>query len=284
MHFLGSISTMPGPFGLIAPTGQTEITSGISQPLSFSALIGGRSRWTPTMPMSAQEPSPQLLMQPEPEIFSLAGRQSVVYSLMEHLRERLHDGGGVGRGQVAVHVAGAAGRVVQRAVGAADREADPGQPGDQLLDALRGHADELDRVALGDAEKAFRELIGQSAEDPHRRRADARVGRHRRPHRVAGLAALGVVLDDPGADVIVRGPLAVVALDDRRKAGFEGGYSDSGHGIVLVAGVGSLNSCVRPSLPRAPSGRRNWSAAAPGAAAPPRFPPACRIRRSRCGG
>ena len=33
-----------------------------------------------TMPMSAQEPSPQLLMQPEPEIFSLAGRQSVWYS------------------------------------------------------------------------------------------------------------------------------------------------------------------------------------------------------------
>src|ERR1035438_6568886 len=81
MQRLGSISTMPGPLGLIAPVGHTEMTSGISQPLSLSTLIGGRSRWTATLPMSAQEPSPQLLMQPEPEIFNLAGRQSVWYSL-----------------------------------------------------------------------------------------------------------------------------------------------------------------------------------------------------------
>src|ERR1035438_8417488 len=77
MQRLGSISTMPGPLGLMAPVGQTEITSGTSQPLSFSAWIGGKSRWIATMPMSAQDPSPQLLMQPEPEIFNLAGRQSV---------------------------------------------------------------------------------------------------------------------------------------------------------------------------------------------------------------
>src|SRR5512135_3460758 len=69
MQRFGSISIMPGPLGLIAPVGQTEITSGSSQPLSLSTWIGGKSRCTATMPMSAQEPSPQLLMQPEPEIF-----------------------------------------------------------------------------------------------------------------------------------------------------------------------------------------------------------------------
>src|ERR1035438_10018199 len=86
MQRFGSISTMFGPLGLIAPVGQTEITSGSSHPLSLSALMGGRSRWTATMPISAQEPSPQLLMQPEPEIFSLAGRQSVWYYLRSEER------------------------------------------------------------------------------------------------------------------------------------------------------------------------------------------------------
>src|SRR5512146_588567 len=76
MQRLGSISTMLGPLGRMAPVGQTETTSGSSQPLSFSSLMGGRSRWMATMPTSAQEPSPQLLMQPEPEILSLAGKAS----------------------------------------------------------------------------------------------------------------------------------------------------------------------------------------------------------------
>src|ERR1035441_8660626 len=55
MQRFGSISTMPGPLGLIAPVGQTEITSGSSQPLSLSALMGGRSRWTATMPGLVEE-------------------------------------------------------------------------------------------------------------------------------------------------------------------------------------------------------------------------------------
>ena len=65
---------------------------------------------------------------------------------------------------MAMHVARAAGGVVQRAIGAADGEAGLGQHGDECVNTRRVNADELEGIALGDAEVAFGELVSDVAD------------------------------------------------------------------------------------------------------------------------